>query len=494
MTLFAFPSIIAQALLMFSYPFVLRCTITRGAWSKMVCTGWMKEVKYDPIALLKLVGVTDNEAEANQVLKVVLGAARSDDDELLSELSDPEVRAFKSGIDIASKPIVNAEENIDPEQLFFLRARCQDVQESKQLTSSQKDTINSKLIPDIPVLCEAIELHASRVVQAIQNDDEEKQDIESLICLQFLQLAKVADLKEEGSRRHFLYLMKQMLSSIETPDDLVEGCIHALRMVCDREADMLDIVREIVEAIQNYDEDTVDANEEDLGTMKLVRVLSILTVILETATSQLSTNPVLHDFAKHIVPSVTHSDAFVREAAVGCFGKLGLFTAENTIIEEFKPILLQVANQVDEKMEIRAQALLALSDWSMLFSDVLNPCIVGSETICFADIVQDMMRDSRTACVCIASEVAAKLLFSGRVCDSDWLAQLLAIFFDPRMIDLAEDDDDVKEVGSPVRLQQLLTIFFPGNYSVCSWFSFPCLAFSPTNTVHCTRQCSIHTI
>jgi condensin complex subunit 3 len=153
---------------------------------------------------------------------------------------------------------------------------------------------------------------------------------------------------------------------------------------------------------------------------------------------------------------------------VGCFGKLGLFTQEDTILNEFKPILLEVASHSDERMEIRAQALLALSDWSMLFSDVLKPCDIGDKTVSFSKLVADLMSNSRTAAVCIAAEVAAKLLFSGRVCDSAWLAQLLAIFFDPRMADLMEEDDgDIKEVGSPVRLQQLLTIFFPA-YSMKS--------------------------
>ena len=430
----------------------------------MVCTSWTKAVRYDPIALLKMVGVMDNEDEGNRVLEVVLEAARSEDNELLEELSDPEIRAFKSGIEKATVSLQSSSEgNTGPEQLFFLKARCQSVIDSKELTSSQKDSITSKLIPEIPVLCESFEKHATKLMKAIEDGDEDNQDVESFICLQLLQIAKYADIKEEGSRRHFTYVMKQMLSSVDTPDDLVEGCIQALHMTYDNEAEFVTSVCEILGDIRSA-VDNQDVNEDAAGTletMHTLRILSILSVLLETASVQLSNNPAVSQFAKHIVPSVTHSDVLIREAAVGCFGKLGLFTSEDTVMNEFKPILLEVANSTEERMEIRAQALLALSDWSMLFSDILKPCEIGEKTVSFSELVTNMMSDSRTAAVCIAAEVAAKLSFSGKVCDSSWLAHLLAIYFDPRMIDLMEEDEDIKEVGSAVRLQQLLTIFFP---------------------------------
>lgn len=426
----------------------------------MVCAGWMKAVKYDPIALVRLVGPIENEEQAKTVLKAVFEAARSEENELLEELSDPEIRAFKNGIEEATVPLKKNQDRIDVEHLFFLRCRCQNVSDSRDLTSSQKDNITSKLIPEIPILCETFEKHANALMAAIREGDEEKQDSENFICLQLLQFAKLADIDEEGSRRHFSFVMKQMLSSVKTPDDLLEGCIQALRLTYDNETDFSNCICEIINDISDGKEES-GVGRENLGTMVLVRILSILSVVLETATSNISNSTEVRKFAKYIVPSVTHKDALIREAAVGCFGKLGLFIEENTVLDEFKPILMAVAGQEDERTEIRAQALLALSDWSMLFSDVLKPITAGNKSISLSDIIFDMMTDSKTGAVCIAAEVAAKLLFAGRVCDSEWIAQLLAIFFNPRMVDLMEREDDIKEVGSPVRLQQLLTIFFP---------------------------------
>lgn len=54
-------------------------------------------------------------------------------------------------------------------------------------------------------------------------------------------------------------------------------------------------------------------------------------------------------------------------------------------------------------------------------------------------------------------------MFSGKVHDANLAAELIVIYFDRDFV-FTEDDadrDDAKEVGSPVRLQQLLTLFFP---------------------------------
>jgi len=434
----------------------------------MVCAGWMKSVAYDPVVLLKLIGVMDNETEASQVLETIMEEARASDSELLAELSDPEIRAYRTRIDTAAVPLQGLKESqqFEIENLFFLRVRCSNVLESANLSSAQKDVITSKLLPEIPTLCEVFEQHTQQLIAAAQASDEELQDVQSFICLQLLKLAELSNLHEEGSRRHFAFVMKEMLSFVGTPDEIVEGCFNALRKACDSETEMIDSVRDVIGSLQNaqYEKEEVhDENDTtDMETVCLVRILSILTVVLETATSRLSSDAAVQEFAQYIVPSVSHTDSFVREAAVSCFGKLGLFTDEHTITTEFKPILLQVASCDEEKLEIRAQALLALADWSMLFSDCLAPSTVDDTEISFPQVVRRFMDDSRSAAVCISAEVAAKLLFSGRVCDSDWFAKLLTIFFDPRMEEMAKDNDaDFKEVGSPIRLQQLLTLFFP---------------------------------
>jgi condensin complex subunit 3 len=425
-----------------------------------MCVGWVKEVKYKPVDMLRHLDVVLHEDECVKIIRVVLEAAQNDS--ALQELSDPEIRAFHEGIATSSIQIRTADQALDAETVFFSRVACSSAVESTKFTSSQKDAITSKLIPDIPVLCEVFERHTVMLMQSIDEDDTETEDRLTSICLQLLLLASMIDL-EEGSRRHFAAVMKRMLGSIATPDDLVEGCLQALKSIFDKEVDFVDTVSEVVaELSAKLVQD--DSSPNDLADNHVVRILSILTIVLENVSPRMASNTAVADFAKHIVPAVTHSNALVREAGVSCFGKMGLFTNEATVMSEYKPLMLQVASNEEETVEIRAQAMLALSDWSMLFSDVLTPCSVGDKTLAFPQLVEEMMIDSKPAVVCIAAEVASKLLFAGRVRDSNWLAQLVMVFFDARLTELAmdEDDDDaVTEVGSPVRLQQILSIFFP---------------------------------
>jgi condensin complex subunit 3 len=422
----------------------------------------MKASKFDPVALLKLMGVIVNEEECEKVVEVILEAARSDESIALVELSDPEIRAFRASVDKSLIELDQSDLTCEAEQLFFSRVACRTALESTSLTGTQKDRLLSKVVPDIPVLCEIFQSHAVELMKAIQiqkeDSDDDVEDEECFFCLQLLHLAKVTGLQEEGSRRHFASVMKQMLCSVETPDDLVEGCVQAMRASHEYENDFLETIFQIISELSTAVE---SENSSSLDVSCSLRILSILTIVLENASTKISLNPLVQEFAKSIVPAVTNENPLVREAGVSCFGKLGLFTNEETVLAEFKPILFQVASNEVEKLEIRGQAILALSDWAMLFSDILQPCsVVEGETLSFVDLVKEAMNHSRPAMVAIAAEVAAKLLFSGRVCESSLIAQLLVIFFDPNIAEVENEHSEVKEVGSPVRLQQLLSLFF----------------------------------
>jgi condensin complex subunit 3 len=411
----------------------------------------MKSSKFDPVALLKLMGVTVNEEESAKVVEVVLETARSGDVEMLSELSDPEIRAFQASAEKSLIRLANPDQILEPEAIFFARMACSTAMESPLMTLTQRDDALNKVVPDIPVLCEIFQRHAVRLIDAIKMEESETEDNECFICLQLLNLAKATDLQEEGSRRHFSSVMKRALLSGETPDDLVEGCVLAMCAAHEHEQGFLETIVQTASELSG----------EEVDDSRLLRIISILTIVLENASSKISTNVAVQDFARYIIPAVAHSNPLVREAGISCFGKLGLFTNESTVLEEFKPILLKAAFDEDEKLEIRGQALLALSDWSMLFSDMLQPSNVEGKDLSFLDLVKTLMIHPRQGIAAIAAEVAAKLLFSGRICESTLIAQLLLLFFDPTMTEADGDDSEVKEVGSPVRLQQLLSLFFP---------------------------------
>ena len=97
-------------------------------------------------------------------------------------------------------------------------------------------------------------------------------------------------------------------------------------------------------------------------------------------------------------------------------------------------------------------------------------------TFSFKDMLFEMLGHSKPGIVIIGAEITAKLLLAGRLSDPELVAWLLVIYFDSTLTTSEDDrnldvvggaDEVAKRVGSPVRLQQLLSIFFPA-YSMSS--------------------------
>ena len=418
----------------------------------------MKSAKFDPVQLLKLMEVASNEEECETTLKVLLEAARSGDETYLEGLSDPEIRAFRKSATAGLALLSTADDVVDAEALFFSRIACATAMESSDLSAAQKDDVLNKVAPDIPSLCEILQKNIIKLIQSIVDEEPEQEEKLCFLCLQLLGIAKATGLQEEGSRRHFSSVMQNMLSSYETPDDLIEGCVQAMRVAHESEDDFLQQIHSIVTDLSGGN----SGGDEEIDEARLVRILSILTIVFENCSNQMASSTLLDDFGAMVSPAVSHSNVLVREAGISCFGKLGIFSNGQTVVTEYNPILLSVACNEEEKMEIRGQAMLALSDWSMLYPAVLDPVEVQGETVSFVDLIKQMMAHSSTGVASIAAEITAKLLFAGRVCDSTLVAHLLVLFFDPAMEKAAsKEGSDVKEVGSAVRLQQMLSLFFP---------------------------------
>jgi condensin complex subunit 3 len=255
-------------------------------------------------------GASVNEEECEKAVGVVLETARSGDKAVLNELSDPEIRAFRASVDKHMVQLSDSGVTFSAEEIFFARIACATAQESMALTPVQKDEIVNKVAPDIPVVCEIFQRHSLRLIQALQEGDTESEDEECFICLQLLHLAKIAGLHEEGSRRHFSSVMKGILSSRETPDDLVEGCVESLRAAHEYENEFLETISQIVSDISGAEDDSPN----EVESLRTLRILSILTIVLETSSSKISSHPLLQDFVEIIVSSVANSNSLVREA------------------------------------------------------------------------------------------------------------------------------------------------------------------------------------
>jgi condensin complex subunit 3 len=427
----------------------------------------MKAVRYDPVALLRRIGILYRPKACETVIQAITTFPV---EKLEKELSAAEINMYQSSIRRAieqfsmhshdpdsTDPSSVCDTSIDLERLFLARTL---ITQAKNIR--EKEDLMGQIVPDIPRLCQILESYATKLVQLLAGttsdpvDQEEEEEQLVSICTQLLALATAIPM-EEGSRRVFTHFLKNMLTNILTPDDLMEPALLALHAVSttsyNNKNDYLPIIVEIVETISHQ---TIT----ELQVNYIIRILSILTIVLETVSTQhIPASMVTTLSQQHVVPNTTHENDLIREAAVSCLGKLGFFTDTTLVRNDYKPRLMNILTNSNENIEIRAQSMLAICDWSMLFVD--EP--VDEQ---FRNQIQDMMERVTypLGVRCMAAEIATKLLFSGKVCDSHWLATLLLLYFDDKLGQNNGDDREelgISDIGSPVRLQQLLSVFFP---------------------------------
>ena len=361
---------------------------------------------------------------------------------------------------------------LSPSMALFLRAKCE-----SSSTSLNKSEIVSEIITDIPTLCNLLNSHIDKLIEFNNDEDYDEmdedeaaayEDDQNFVCLQLIHMAKSSEL-EEGSRRHFISIMRRILARLATPDDLVDACVKAMASAHDKESQFLQTISEILVDVE--DDDTFHSKEHDEKAIVIVRqmrIIAILSIVLESISGQMTSHPILDGFFQHLSPAITSKNAIVREHGVICLSKFCLLSGEDKVFEEFKPLLMTIAGSVEERVEVRAQAALALCDLSLIHDKMLG----SSSDDSFKTMLLEMLGHSKPGIVIIAAEITAKLLLAGRLSDPKLVAWLLLIYFDTSLTaDFDENDVDaaevVKEVGSPIRLQQLLSIFFP-TYSMSS--------------------------
>ncbi|GKZ01000.1 hypothetical protein MPSEU_001051500 [Mayamaea pseudoterrestris] len=436
-----------------------RCVATKSATINMIRLGWMKAVNYDPITLLAKMNVAEYDSQCEMLLKAVVTATGQD----LESLNALETEAYRNGLKGSLITITSAEQDLAVESLFYARVVCCQTKEATSFVFGNTQSAAMEVLPDVTIGCDILEWNVSKLMEAIGEEDQENEDVYTAICQQLLLLlTTVADV-EEGSRRHLITVMKRMLSSIVTPDELVEDVIKVLQAMVNCETSFIDEVVEVVHEISRLN----DIVGEELQENHILRSISILTIVCEKSSPCATSYAAMSKFACQVLPMLSHDSEVVKEAAVSCLGKLGFFTDRETITTSFEPLLMGMVIDEDESIVVQAQALLALSDWSMLNQDVKRLITVDDSASSVYDVVTSWFNSSESFSICIAAEIATKLLFNGIVCEKLWLAHLVLVFFDPRLQTAAleeadgDDEEDVKQIGSPLRLQQLLSVFFP---------------------------------
>lgn len=448
---------------------------------ELLCANWLKSSKFDPIVLLDSLNPVLNESVCELATEVIINMATKIDcdnsDDVDVELvqkhfGGPEVRTFQQQI-LKKRSIIQKDESeLSPSLAFFLRVKC-------NAATNKVETI-SDVINDIPTLCNLLNSHVNKLIEFNKGEDDEDmnederdefEDAQNFICLQLIHMANASELQEEGSRRHFISIMRSMLSRLATPDDLVDACVKTMALAHDAESHFLQTISEILVDIE--DDNSTDHDEKAIVVVRQMRTISILSFVLENIGGKMVGNPILASTLQHLLPAVTSKNAVIREHGVICLSKFCLLSEEDKIMDEFKPLLMQIAGSVEERVEVRAQAMLALCDLSLLHKNMLQLSDESGsdESTTFKELLLEMLGHPKQGIAVIAAEVAAKLLLAGCLHDPTIIAWLLVIYFDTSLTEVEDDEDvdgsEVKKVGSPVRLQQLLSIFFP-TYSMSS--------------------------
>ena len=405
-----------------------RCQATKTATIELVCAHWVKLAKFNVLNLLQRMDVLSDEDEAEQVIRVVLEATE-DSNDAISTLSPPEKRAFQTSISSHLMTLKEESTDLTPEQ--FLLARVAAMQNPDYL---------ARVVPDMGVICDVFQKFSGK---------EGNQAL--FIGLQLLQLATAVGMEEEGSRRRFIGLLQAVLTSSPAdalPDPLIEASVKALLTLQDGSLNIFDV---IIGELKR-----MCANDLALSSSCTLRILAILCIVLEEAKLTFSMQDFLRNVSCTVEEAIASQDHLLREAGVACLAKVGLFSDKDLVVHTFKPLLLTVASSEEQPLTVRSQAVMALSDWALVFEEILQ---VSQSGVSLRQVLGSFLQSENPSVAAIAAEATAKLLFAGRLCESTLIAHLLVLFFDPKFQSSSGDVED--DVGSVARMQQWLSLFFP---------------------------------
>jgi hypothetical protein len=393
------------------------------------------------------------------------------------ELSEHEIRFFKERINGINVNLSNDRSSrdgeinalgLDPSSSLYIRVFCQMILKAPDLSDVQKSSRLANVLPDVPSLGEVLLDINSKIQDCMEEKDIESSFIDDMdelntendrifTCRQVFHMLRCVDLSEEGSRRHFKDIRQDMLSSIDTHVDILESCVITMRDLYAKDTDFIQAIGTILSIIETK-------YPASMREMTDVHRLDILSTALSLCSNKVSSSlSVLFDsFSNLILSMVVHDEAEFREVAVECLGRFVLLLDEKRVLDEFMPLLLEISRNSHERDEVRAQALMALCDLALQFQTILTPLDVGgSRSISYLQILESLLTSSNSSLLFVAAECIAKLHFVGRVHDSNLIAHLLIIYFGHDSKNFSNVEEVDLCIGSPMRLQQLLTVFFP---------------------------------
>ncbi|KAL3928297.1 MAG: hypothetical protein SGBAC_012710 [Bacillariaceae sp.] len=435
-----------------------RCKATKEAMFSLVLCNWIEFLDYDLLRLLRQVDVLSNEEECGVLIAEIMGLLEACNEETPYYLSGANIQGLKASF-VRQKKLfaqsIDLKKSAAPEETFLFRlAYCKGV-ESPEMLSPENYKICSSL--DTSELCDRIVRYSSSLQDALEEENQYRQEECAFHCFQLVDIARFVSFTEEGSKRHFIHFIENFLSSRDTADNLIDRSVLALLGVQREEIESFGIVWRVLRHLSGR----VAEGAED-KVWNIARYLTILAPALESSPRDAIDEDLTVEISVMVAASTKDTDDAIREVAVNCLGKLGFFNHSRKVWENIKPILLEVALNESEKLEIRSQALLSLCDLAMLSEEQLQLQQRPSDSSSFVHALETLIWSSNSSIVALVGEISMKLLLDARSTERKLLASLLAIYFDPDIEkNKATDFSEARAVGSSIRLHQLLSVFFP---------------------------------
>jgi hypothetical protein len=338
-------------------------------------------------------------------------------------------------------------------EILWAQLRCEYAR--KNFTPAAAEDTMSHLVPDIIVICKL--LHSSHNTEEITSKESMK-----LSVLSLLKMTKFLDRADVSGGQELIKVCENMLIDIKFPDELVNHVLDAwLRGLGRADNQMImDNIKLLSEKFANIDSNSTEGLDElDIEVLTATRGLQLVCWALGKGVNGSDNNQRLSsDFYGFAIDSLQSTSPDMRRLAVQCLGMMSLSSEE--LCASNRDILIQVAAQDLEELDVRDQALKAIVDVA-----AVHPKLFEND-IMISNLLLRIMKDTESLFTSTllrlnAAEASTKLLFSRTLNDSRLFSILLQLFFVPELLsndDKIENSHENEE--AVVRLQQLLSTFF----------------------------------
>ncbi|SJX60507.1 related to Condensin complex subunit 3 [Sporisorium reilianum f. sp. reilianum] len=302
----------------------------------------------------------------------------------------------------------------------------------------------------------------------------------TFVVSQLLGIGLASDYGDEAGRNKMFILIREMISDIELPEDLVPASLDVLFKLTTQK-DFMRIIVEIVLDLGVEDEaDALDYDESEVDDTMSVdgtplarkkprksirskesstsaqdalatehRCLTIVRAMLERVVGALQENTAFHGLIPQLIaPAVRSKDASVRELGLVCLGLCCLLDRK-LALDSF-PLFLDQVQRADGQIKLRAvQAVFdLLINHTIPYLCSRNPAGEDMAKRQIISYLLSLLEDEDTAIQSAACEGMAKLMLTGMVDDDEALKSLVLIYMSPETVDNQE-------------LRQCLSYFLP---------------------------------